>query len=59
LVVRRRRKISLWQVQATYRGSRVTIYASSDERVFNQVTRALSRAIADGRSSSAPFRLAA
>ncbi|MEU7904083.1 DUF6232 family protein [Actinoplanes sp. NPDC049118] len=59
LAVRQRRKVSLWQVQATYRGSRVTIYASSDERVFNQVTRALSRAIEDARSSSAPYRLAA
>jgi hypothetical protein len=59
LVVRQRRKVSLWQVQATYHGSRVTIYASSDERVFNQVTRALCRAIQDARSSSAPYRLAA
>lgn len=59
LVIGRRRKVSLWQVQATYRGSRVTIYASADERVFNQVTRALSRAIEDARSPVPPYRLAA
>ena len=59
LVIGGRRKVSLWQVQATYRGSRVTVYASADERVFNQVTRALSRAIADARSPVTPDRLAA
>jgi hypothetical protein len=58
LAVGRRRKVSLWQVQATYHGSRVTIYASADERVFNQVTRALSRAIGDARSPAPPNRLA-
>ncbi|GID95448.1 DUF6232 family protein [Amorphoplanes digitatis] len=59
VVIGGRRKVSLWQVQATYRGSRVTIYASTDERVFNQVTRALSRAIEDARSPAAPHRLTA
>ncbi|MET8147352.1 DUF6232 family protein [Actinoplanes sp. NPDC049668] len=54
-----RRKVSRWEVQATYRGSRVTIYATADERVFNQVTRALSRAIRDARSPAAPHRLTA
>jgi hypothetical protein len=34
-----------WELRATYRGQEVTLYASSDERVFNQVGRALRRAI--------------
>jgi len=59
MAVRKRRTVSLWQVQATYHGSRVTVYASTDERVYNQVTRALCRAIQDGRSASMPYRLAA
>jgi hypothetical protein len=59
MVVRRRRTVSLWQVQATYHGSRVTVYASTDERVYNQVTRALCRAIQDGRPAPVPHRLAA
>jgi hypothetical protein len=36
-------------VHATYRGVVTVIYQSTDERVFNQVTRALMRAIEDGR----------
>jgi hypothetical protein len=34
-----------WDLQATYRGQPVTLYSSADVRVFNQVTRALRRAI--------------
>jgi hypothetical protein len=36
-----------FQLQATYRGAAVDLYSSEDERVFNQVTRALRRAIED------------
>ena len=36
----------LW---ATYRGADVLIYSSTDARVFNQVSRALRRAIEDSR----------
>ena len=39
------RRPARWQVQAMYRGRRITLYASSDTRVFNQVTRALRRAM--------------
>lgn len=34
-------------LQATYRGTTVTLYASADQRVFNQVARALRRALED------------
>ncbi|AGL14003.1 DUF6232 family protein [Actinoplanes sp. N902-109] len=40
------------RVEALYLGTRVTLYASADERVFNQVTRALRRSI----ESSGPDR---
>jgi len=39
-----------WEVQATYHGRDVIIYSSPDERVFNQVTRALRRSMEDARS---------
>ena len=34
-----------WELRAQYRGQPVTLYASRDVRVFNQVARALRRAI--------------
>jgi hypothetical protein len=36
-----------WELRATYRGADVALFTSSDERVFNQVSRALRRAIED------------
>jgi hypothetical protein len=36
-----------WELRATYRGRDVKLYTSTDERVFNQVSRALRRAIED------------
>jgi uncharacterized protein DUF6232 len=36
-----------WELRATYRGQDVALYSSRDERVFNQVTRALRRALED------------
>ncbi|HET6529639.1 MAG TPA: DUF6232 family protein [Actinoplanes sp.] len=39
--------VRVWQIQATYRGVVTVLYQSPDERVFNQVTRALRRAIED------------
>ena len=36
------------ELRATYRGREVTLYASTDARVFNQVGRALRRAIEAG-----------
>ncbi|GID95439.1 DUF6232 family protein [Amorphoplanes digitatis] len=38
-----------WELRATYRGTEVTLYTSADERVFNQVSRALRRAIENSR----------
>jgi hypothetical protein len=35
------------ELRAAYRGVEVVLYSSTDERVFNQVTRALRRAIED------------
>jgi hypothetical protein len=52
---RRRR----WELHATYRGFAVVLYASHDERVFNQVTRALRRSVEDARPSSPKHGMAA
>lgn len=41
-----------WELRATYRGAEVMLYFSSDERVFNQVTRALRRAIEDAHPTA-------
>lgn len=38
-----------WLLQGVYLGETVTLYESADARVFNQVSRALRRAIEDGR----------
>jgi hypothetical protein len=38
-----RRTARVWHLLASYRGGTVTLYSSSDVRVFNQVTRALRR----------------
>ena len=42
-----RHRTWLWELRATYRGVEVLLYASTDARVFNQVTRALRRAMED------------
>jgi len=45
------RQHARWELRAQYRGRPVTLYTSRNVRVFNQVTRALRRAIeADRRS---------
>ena len=41
-----------WELRASYRGEEVALYATTDERVFNQVRRALRRAIEDARPPS-------
>jgi hypothetical protein len=48
-----------WELRATYRGAPVVLYASSDVRVFNQVTRALRRAVEDARPPHRDYDLAA
>jgi hypothetical protein len=35
----------LWRLHAIYRGDDVVLYASTDGRVFHQITRALRRAV--------------
>jgi hypothetical protein len=48
-VARLRMRPRRWELRATYRGARVVLYASPDARVFNQVARALRRAVEDAR----------
>ena len=47
VTARQLRTVHMWRLQATYRGQLTIIYESTDERVFNQVTRALRRAVED------------
>ncbi|MFI7539733.1 DUF6232 family protein [Actinoplanes sp. NPDC049599] len=46
-VVMWRLRPQTWELRATYRGSETVLFSSTDERVFNQVSRALRRAIED------------
>ena len=48
-VARMRTRPQRWELRATYRGTRVLLYTSTDVRVFNQVARALRRAMEDAR----------
>ena len=48
-----------WELLATYRGSNVTLYSTSDVRVFNQVARALRRAVEDSRPATDGYDLVA
>ncbi|MDI6100560.1 DUF6232 family protein [Actinoplanes sp. NEAU-A12] len=48
-----------WELHAQYRGTAVVLYSSADDRVFNQVSRALRRAMEDRRRTSRGFGLAA
>jgi len=59
IVAQRQRAARRWELQATWRGLPVTLYSSSDVRVFNQVTRALGRSIEDGRQHRPAYGLAA
>jgi hypothetical protein len=47
-----------WELRATYRGRQVTLYSSFDSRVFNQVARALRRAVEDARPAIGRYDLA-
>jgi hypothetical protein len=59
LAARSQRASRVWHLQATYRGLKVTLYSSSDARVFNQVARALRRSMEDSRPVTPRYRLAA
>ncbi|MFC7529502.1 DUF6232 family protein [Actinoplanes sp. GCM10030250] len=48
-----------WELHAQYRDRAVVLYSSSDSRVFNQVSRALRRAMEDTRRTSWGYGLAA
>ncbi|MBU2667649.1 hypothetical protein KOI35_29460 [Actinoplanes bogorensis] len=48
-----------WELHAIYRGSDVVLYSSVDERQFNQVKRALRRAIENARPPERGLDLAA
>jgi hypothetical protein len=55
-----RRRPQRWELRATYRSrAQVVIYSSTDNRVFNQVARALRRAVEDARPPSDDYHLAA
>jgi hypothetical protein len=41
-----------WEIRAGYHAREVVLYATTDERTFNQVARALRRAMEDARSPS-------
>ena len=48
-----------WELHAQYRGTAVVLYSSSNPRIFNQVSRALRRAMEDRRRTSWGYGLAA
>jgi hypothetical protein len=56
---RRYRSARSYRVVATVRGVRTVIYEAREMRVFNQVTRALNRAVEDGRGSREHYGLIA
>lgn len=48
-----------WELRATYRGAEVILYAATDARIFNQVSRALRRSMENARPPSNGLDLAA
>ncbi|MEU4419552.1 DUF6232 family protein [Actinoplanes sp. NPDC024001] len=48
-----------WELHAQYRGEAVVLYSSADERVFNQVSRALRRAMEGTPRAPSGYGLAA
>ncbi|MFI7602753.1 DUF6232 family protein [Actinoplanes sp. NPDC049681] len=58
MVAARRRSDRWWHVRATYRGAEIILYSSADQQMFNQVARALMRAIEDSGSVPEVRRLA-
>ena len=53
-----RQRRTVWQVRATYRGVDVVVYSSPNARVFNQVTRALRRALEVNQPAHEEYRRA-
>jgi hypothetical protein len=54
-----RRGARAWELHATVRGAEVVLYACGEERQFNQVKRALRRAMEDARPPTGHLDLAA
>ena len=48
------RRPTRWELRASYRGRTVSLYSSCDAMVFNQVTRALRRAVEEQRRPLQP-----
>ncbi|GAA0521059.1 hypothetical protein Ade02nite_64870 [Paractinoplanes deccanensis] len=53
------RRNRAWELRARYRGVDVVLYSCTEERQFNQVKRALRRAMEDARPSAGDLRFAA
>jgi len=54
-----KRHVRSWELRATLRGTPITLFSSLDERSFNQVTRALRRAVEEEQRARSARRLAA
>jgi hypothetical protein len=54
-----KRNVRSWELRATLRGTPITLFSSLDERTFNQVTRALRRAVEEEHRARSDRRLAA
>ena len=59
VATRRHRPTHFWQLRATYRGAEVVVFEAVEERVFNQVKRALRRSLEVNRPSVPGLRPAA
>ena len=53
------RRRTAWELHATYRGVEVVLYSCTEERQFNQVKRALRRAMENARPPAGELKLAA
>lgn len=59
LATLRRRSVHQWELRATYHAHDVTLYATLELRTFNQVTRALRRAVESAAGARRRPRMAA
>ncbi len=59
VATRRHRPTHYWQLRATYLGAEVVVFEAVEERVFNQVKRALRRSLETNRPARTDLRLAA
>jgi hypothetical protein len=59
VATRRHRPTHFWQLRATYLGAEVVVFEAVEERVFNQVKRALRRSLEVNRPAVPGVRMAA